>query len=67
MTQRVEGGVTWTQTFNAENGLASVSGGGQTWTFTYDGDGNHVKQVDPDGKITLFLGERQLHRCRYSW
>ncbi len=56
MTQRVEGGVTWAQVFNAENRLASVSDGTDTWTFTYDGDGNRVKQVNPDGKISLFLG-----------
>jgi RHS repeat-associated protein len=56
MTQRIEGGVTWTQTFNAENRLASVSNGTDTWTFVYDGDGNRVKQVNPDGKILLFLG-----------
>ncbi len=56
MTERVEGGVTWTQTFNAENRLASVSDGTNTWTFVYDGDGNRVKQVNPDSTITLFLG-----------
>jgi RHS repeat-associated protein len=56
MTQRVEGGVTWTQSFNAENRLASVSDGTDTWTFVYDCDGNRVKQVNPDGKISLFLG-----------
>jgi RHS repeat-associated protein len=48
--------VTWTQEFNAENRLASISNGTDTWTFTYDGDGNRVKQVNPDGSISLFLG-----------
>jgi RHS repeat-associated protein len=56
MTQRVEFGVTWTQTFNAENRLASISDGTNTWSFVYDGDGNRVKQVNPDGKVTLYLG-----------
>ena len=46
----------WTQTFNAENRLASVSDGTETWTFAYDGDGNRVKQINPDGSVTLFLG-----------
>jgi RHS repeat-associated protein len=48
--------VSWTQEFNAENRLASISDGTDTWTFGYDGDGNRVKQVNPDGTITLFLG-----------
>jgi RHS repeat-associated protein len=56
MTQRIENGVEWTQTFNAENRLASVSDGTDTWTFIYDGAGNRVKQINPDGKISLFLG-----------
>lgn len=64
MTSRTEGGVIWTQDFNAENRLASISwdpdGAGplplKIWSFVYDGDGNRVKQVDPDGKVTLLLG-----------
>ena len=61
MTQRVEydpateTSVTWTQTFNAENRLATVSDGTDTWTFLYDGDGNRVKQINPDNTVTLFL------------
>ncbi len=55
MTQRVENGVTWTQVFNAENRLATISNGSDAWVFTYDGDGNRVKQVNPDGTVTLFL------------
>ena len=61
MTQRVEydpateTSVTWTQTFNAENRLATVSDGTDTWTFLYDGDGNRVKQIQADGTVTLFL------------
>ena len=56
MTERVEGGVTWAQTFNAENRLASISDGTDAWTFVFDGDGSRVKQVNPDGGITLLLG-----------
>ncbi len=44
---RVEGGLTYTQTFDADreasrrgNRLVSVTVGGQTTQFVYDGDGN---------------------------
>jgi YD repeat-containing protein len=56
MTSRVEGGTSYTQTFNAEVRLASVAVYGSTWTFTYDGDGNCIKQANPDGTTTLYLG-----------
>ncbi len=58
MTCRVENGQTFKQDFNTENRLAVVSlmsgdcASGTalaTWTFTYDGDGNRVKQVYDDG------------------
>ena len=39
MTSRTEGGITYTQAWDAENRLQSVTTGGQTTTFTYDGDG----------------------------
>jgi RHS repeat-associated protein len=56
MTTRLESEIEWSQTFNSENRLAGVSNGENTWTFVYDGDGNRVKQVNPDGSITLLLG-----------
>jgi YD repeat-containing protein len=56
MIERIEAGVTWTQGFNAENRLSSITDGESTWTFVYDGDGNRVKQINPDGSVTLFLG-----------
>jgi len=56
MTQRVEGGVTYTQNFDIENRLASVTVGGQTTTFVYDGDGNLVKKLKPDGTSTVYIG-----------
>jgi len=56
MTQRVESGVTWAQTFSAENRLASISTDTDTWSFVYDGGGNRVKQINPYGTITVFLG-----------
>ena len=56
MTQRVEGGLTYTQTFDAENRLISVTVGGQTTQFIYNGDGNLVKKIKPDGSKTLYVG-----------
>jgi YD repeat-containing protein len=54
MTQRIEGGATYTQTFNAENRLVSVlvqivHEADQTTQFVYDGGGNLVKQINQDG------------------
>jgi len=56
MTQRVEGGLTYTQTFDAENRLVSVTVSGQTTQFVYDGDGNLVKKIKPDGSKTIYVG-----------
>ncbi len=63
MTCRIEGGQTFLQTFNAENrmsGVALVTGNCdtlgdtlKTWIFTYDGDGQKVKQVYTEGASTL--------------
>jgi hypothetical protein len=38
--QRVEGGLTYTQGFDAENRLISVTVNNQTTQFVYDGSGN---------------------------
>jgi RHS repeat-associated protein len=64
MTTRVEGGLTYTQTFrqaqcdafDAENRLISVTVSGQTTQFSYDGDGNLVKKTKPDGSRTIYVG-----------
>jgi RHS repeat-associated protein/uncharacterized repeat protein (TIGR01451 family) len=56
MTSRTEGGLTYTQTFDAENRLISVVVSGQTTSFVYDGDGNLVKKIKPDGSKTLYVG-----------
>ena len=56
VTQRVEGGLTYNQTFDVENRLISVTVGGQTTQFIYDGDGNLVKKIKPDGRKTLYVG-----------
>ena len=56
VTQRVEGGLTYNQTFDAENRLISVTVSGQTTQFIYDGDGNLVKKVKPDNSKTIYVG-----------
>jgi RHS repeat-associated protein len=56
MITRVEGGLTYIQTFDAENRLISVTVSGQTTQFIYDGDGNLVKKIKPDGSKTLYVG-----------
>jgi YD repeat-containing protein len=56
MITRVEGGLTYTQTFDAENRLISVAVSGQTTSFVYDGDGNLVKKINPGGSKTLYVG-----------
>ena len=54
MTQRVENGLTYTQVFDAENRLVSVTVSGQTTQFVYDGNGNLVKKIMPDGSRTNY-------------
>ena len=56
MTARVEGGSTYTQTFDVENRLSSVTVNAQTTTFVYDADGALIKKIKPDGTSTLYLG-----------
>ncbi|NIM92088.1 MAG: hypothetical protein GTO18_00005, partial [Anaerolineales bacterium] len=56
MTDRKESGTDWDQAFNNEGRLSQISDGSDTWDFTYDGDGVRVKQENPDGTTTLFLG-----------
>jgi YD repeat-containing protein len=63
MTCRIESGETFLQTYNVENqksGIALASGDCdtpgtllKTWIYTYDGDGNKVKQVYTEGTSTL--------------
>lgn len=47
MTRRIEGSVTYEQTFNSENRLRSVVVGGSTTTFIYDADGNRIQTIEP--------------------
>jgi RHS repeat-associated protein len=55
VTQRVEGGTTYAQEFDAENRLERVTVGGQVSEFSYDGDGNRVKKV-AGGQTTVYVG-----------
>src|SRR5574341_1352302 len=52
MTTRVEGSTTWTQTFNAENQLVSVSDNTTTTTYTYDHSGSRVRRTVTSGGTT---------------
>jgi YD repeat-containing protein len=40
---------------DAENRLISVAAGGATTQFIYDGDGNLVKKIKPDGSKTIYV------------
>jgi hypothetical protein len=60
LTRRIEGGVTYSQTFDVENRLSAVitTAGGTlfTTTFRYDGNGNLVQRIRPDntGSISVW-------------
>ncbi len=56
MIERLEGGQIYYQTFDAENRMISVTVNGQTTQFVYDGDGNLVKKIKPDGSSTIYVG-----------
>ena len=55
MLTRAENGVTYTQTWDEENRLQTVTVVGQTTTYTYDGDGQRVKKVQ-GGQTTVYIG-----------
>jgi len=56
MTERVQGGVTWTQVFDAENRLVSVSDGTTTTQYVYDGSGGRVKRIVGNTTTTYVAG-----------
>ena len=56
ITSKGSTGETYTQTFDAENRLISVTVSGQTTQFIYDGGGNLVKKVKPDNSKTIYVG-----------
>jgi len=45
----------YTQVFDTENQLTSITVGGQVTQFIYDPDGNMVKKIKPDGSKTLYI------------
>jgi YD repeat-containing protein len=49
MTSRTVNGVTYTQTFDAENRLKTVTVNGQTTSFYYDANGQRVLTIQPNG------------------
>ena len=55
MTVRVEGGVTYTQTWDVDNRLIDVMSGTQHTQFLYDAGGGLVRKVDPRG-TTAYIG-----------
>jgi RHS repeat-associated protein len=65
LTCRVENSITYKQEYNYENLLSAVKkmsgtcASGtvlETTSFVYDGDGNMVKKVKPDGSKTIYVG-----------
>ena len=56
MTSRTISNTVYALTYDAENRLIGVAGGGPTVTFTYDGDGNRVKKHVDGGDVTLYPG-----------
>ncbi len=58
MTSRklTSAGPTYTQTWNSETRLASVTVGGVTTNFVYDGNGTLVKKAVVGGQTTVYVG-----------
>lgn len=56
MTQRVVGGVTYTLTYDIQNRLTSISGGGLSASYTYNADGARIKAVVTTGGVTRTTG-----------
>jgi YD repeat-containing protein len=57
MTQRVENGTAYAQTFDIENRLTQVVAGETlTTSYVYDADGGMLKRVRPDGTATVYVG-----------
>jgi RHS repeat-associated protein len=63
MIQRVQDGVTWTYTFDAENRLVGVSDGSTVTTMVYDGNGARIERVVDDGETvttTLYVAGMEI-------
>ena len=55
MTSRTENGVAYTQSWNVDNRLASISTAGTSLTFGYDASNTRVKTVF-NGTTTIYIG-----------
>ncbi len=60
LSSRTENSVSYTQGWDSENHLSSVSGNGHSIQYTYDGDGQRVKRVD-NGVSSAYVGHA------YEW
>jgi RHS repeat-associated protein len=77
MTTRIDGSTTYTQAFDVENRLTSVTpSGGSATTFAYDANGIRTKTVQPGGITTYFPfpgyeetvnGANTIKRSSYSF
>jgi RHS repeat-associated protein len=56
MTSRVVNGVTYTLTYDIENRLTAISGGGLSAAYTYNADGARIKAVVTTGGVTRTTG-----------
>jgi RHS repeat-associated protein len=56
MVSRNQNGTLYALDYNYENRLASVTTGGETTTFVYDGDGSRVKKIGNSGDTTAYQG-----------
>ena len=56
MVRRVVGGITYTLAYTVDNRITSVTWGGNTSTFAYDGDGNRVRSIANGATVTYYVG-----------
>lgn len=54
---------TYTQKWDHENRLTSVTSAGQTTSFVYDGYGQRITQIKPDGSKILYVGPHFEVKC----
>jgi hypothetical protein len=56
LAERTKSIVVFKRIYDIESRLASVTVSGQTTILVYDGDGNLVKKIKPDGSKTIYVG-----------